>query len=139
MTDNDGEYRGLFKQHCRSHEIRLEKGLPKTPQQNGVAEIMNITIEEMIKCMLSDAKLLESSWAEAMCTTLDLINISLSALLNGDIPKRVWIEKDVSYKYLRVFGCRTYVHIPKDKISKPDNKVNECIFLSYGHDEFEYI
>ena len=37
-ADNDGEYRGPFEQYCRSHGIRLEKTVPKTPQQNGVVE-----------------------------------------------------------------------------------------------------
>lgn len=47
-----------------------------------------------------------------MRTTVDLINLSPSTHLDGDIPERVWTEKD--YKHLRVFGCRAYIHIPKD-------------------------
>ena len=86
--------------------------------------------------MFYDAKLPKSFWAEAMRTTVDLINFSPSAPLDGDVPKRVWIGKNVSYKHLRVFGCRVYVHIPKDKRSKLDDKAKECIFLGYGHEEF---
>ena len=51
--------------------IRLEKTVPKTPQQNGVAERMNRTICDRIGCMLSHAKLLKSFWGEAMRTTVD--------------------------------------------------------------------
>ena len=54
---NDGEYRGPFENYCKLHGIRLEKTVPKTPQQNGVAEKMNRTIEERIRCMLSYSKL----------------------------------------------------------------------------------
>ena len=59
----------------------------------------------------------------------DLINLSPSAPLDVNVPERVWTEKDVSYKHLRVFGCRAYVHIRKDKKSKLDDKAKECIFL----------
>ena len=137
-ADNGGEYRGPFEQYCRSHGIRLEKTVPKTPQQNGVAERMNRTIQERIRCMLSDAKLPKYFWGEAMRTAVDLINLSPSAPLDDDVPERVWTGKDVSYKHLRVFGCRAFVHIPKDERSKLDNKARECIFLGYAHEDFGY-
>ena len=88
--------------------------------------------------MLSDAKLPKSFWAEAMCTIVDLINLSLLVPLDGNVTERVYTRKDVSYKHLRVFGCRAYVHIPKDERSKFDDKAKECIFLGYGHKEFGY-
>ena len=37
-----------------------------------------------------------------------------------------------------MFGCRTFVHIPKDERSKIDVKAKPCIFLGYGHEEFRY-
>ena len=77
--------------------------------------------------MFYDAKLPKSFWPEAMRTTIDLINFSPSAPLDGDVPKRVWIWKNVSQKHLRVFGCRVYDHIPKDKRSKLDDKAKKCI------------
>ena len=56
-ANNGGEYRGPFEQYYRSHGIRLEKTVPKTAQQNGVAERMNRNICDRISCMLSHAKL----------------------------------------------------------------------------------
>ena len=88
-AENGGEYRGPFEQYCRSHGIKLEKMVPKTPQQNGVAERMNRTICDRIKCMLSHAKLPKSFWGEAMRKIVDLINLPPSYPLEGDIPKRV--------------------------------------------------
>ena len=99
---------------------------------------MNKTIEERIRCMLSHAKLPKSFLGEAMRTTVDLINLSPSVPLKGGVPERVWKRKDVSYDHLRVFGCRAFVHIPKDEWSKLDFKEKSCIFLGYGHEEFGY-
>jgi len=59
-ADNGGEYRGPFESYCKVHGIRLEKTPPKTPQLNGLAERMNRTIEERVRCMLSHAKLPKS-------------------------------------------------------------------------------
>lgn len=138
QEDNGGKYRGLFEYYCRLHGIKLEKSVPKTPQHNGVAKRMNRTIEERIRCMLSYAKLPKSFWGEAMRTAVDLINLSPPVPLNGDVPERVWRGKYVSYDPLRVFGCRAFVHILKDKRSKVDDKEKPCIFLGYGHEEFGY-
>ena len=88
--------------------------------------------------MLSDAKLPKSLWAEVMRTAVDLINISHSTPVDGTVPERVWSRKDVSCKHLRVFSCKTYVHIPKDKRSKLDDKAKECILFGCGHEEFGY-
>ncbi|PKI43124.1 hypothetical protein CRG98_036503 [Punica granatum] len=45
-SDNGGEYRGPFENYCRIHGIKLERTVPKTPQQNGLVEMMNRTIVE---------------------------------------------------------------------------------------------
>ena len=88
--------------------------------------------------MLSHSKVPKSFKGEAMRTLIDLINLSLSVLFKGDVPKKVWTKKDVSYDHLRVFGCRTFVHIPKDERSKLDVKAKPCIFSGYDHGEFGY-
>ena len=137
-ADNGGEYRGPLEQYCVDHGIKLEKTVPKTPQQNGVAERMNRTITERVKCMLSQAKLPKSFWGEAMRTAVDLINLSPSYALDGDIPEKVWTGKDISYNHLRVFGCRAFVHIPRDERAKLDANSKQCIFLGYAHDEYGY-
>ena len=42
--------------------------------------------------------------------------------LDGDVPNRVWFDKDVSYDHLKVFGCKACVHFPKNERSKLDVK-----------------
>ena len=88
--------------------------------------------------MLSHAKLPKSFWGEAMRIVVDLINLSPLYPLEGDIPEKVWTRKFVSFKHLRVFGCRAFVHVPRDKRSKLDSKTKQCIFLGYSNEEFGY-
>jgi transposase InsO family protein len=92
-TDNRGEYIGPFSAYCRSYGIRHEKVPPKTPQMNGVVERMNRTIAEKVRSMLSQAKLPKSFWGEVVRTAVDLINLSPSSPLNGEIPDEVWYGK----------------------------------------------
>ena len=65
-----------------------------------------------------------------MRSAIDLINFFASALLEGDVPSKVWTRKDVSYKHLRVFGYRVFVHILQDGRSKLDDRAKERIFFS---------
>ena len=103
--------------------------------------------------MLSHAKLPLTLWVEAMFTDVHIINLSPLVPLEGDIPQRVVMGKDVSYKHLRVFGCRVFIHIPRDERSKLAKTTKQflfhersklakttkqCIFLGYSEDEFAY-
>ena len=72
--------------------------------------------------MLLEAKLPNSFWAEAFNTVAYVINLSPAVALDGDVPNKVWFNKDVSYDHLKVFGCKTCVHVPKNDRSKLDVK-----------------
>ncbi|KAM2529201.1 hypothetical protein PS1_027217 [Malus domestica] len=138
-SDNGGEYTShQFREYCVKHGIRHEKTVPGTPQHNGVAERMNRTIMEKVRCMLRTAKLSKQFWGEAVRTACYLINRSPSVPLGLDVPERVWAGNDVSYSHLKVFGCKAFVHVPKEQRSKLDYKATSCIFLGYGDEDFGY-
>ena len=67
-----------------------------------------------------------------------MINRSPSVPLDFVIPQRVWIGKDVLYSHLKVFGCKTFMHVPNEQRSKLDDKATLCIFIKYGDAEFDY-
>ena len=52
-------------------------------------------------------------WVEAMNVACYLINKSPRAALDGKVADEAWTSSPVDYSGLRVFGCPTYVHIPK--------------------------
>ena len=72
--------------YCKYQGIRLEYIVPKTLEMNGLAERMNRTLMERVRSTLLHAKLSKSYWAEAMCTTIYLINGPPLVPLKGDIP-----------------------------------------------------
>ena len=45
---------------------------------------------------------------------------------------------DVPYSHFKVFGCKTFMHAPKEQRSKLDDKATPCIFIGYGDEEFGY-
>ena len=64
-TDNGGEYTSSeFERYLQEAGIRHEKTIPKTPEQNGVAERMNRTLIEAVRCMLSDSQLPKTFWVK---------------------------------------------------------------------------
>ena len=51
-SDNRREYiNGVFSEYCAAQGISMEKIIPGTPQQNGVAERMNRTLNERARSM----------------------------------------------------------------------------------------
>ena len=57
-SDNGGEYTSdPFFEVCQDEGIKRHFTIRKTPQQNGVAERMNRTLVEKVRCMLSHSGL----------------------------------------------------------------------------------
>lgn len=138
-SDNGGEYGDKrFRDFCASSGIKMEKTVPMTPQQNGVAERMNRTLNERARSMRIHAGLPNMLWAEAVNTAAYLINRGPSVPLDGEIPEEVWSGKEINLSHLKVFGCISYVHIDSTKRSKLDAKSQKCVFVGYGGDEFGY-
>ena len=83
-TDNGGEFTSKrLQSHLKACGIRHELTIPKTPEQNGVAERLNRTPIEMTRSMLLDAKLPQKFWEEAVSTAAFLRNRSPTSALEG--------------------------------------------------------
>ncbi|KAL0424733.1 UNVERIFIED_CONTAM: Retrovirus-related Pol polyprotein from transposon TNT 1-94 [Sesamum radiatum] len=128
-TDNGLEFcNQSFSNLCDECGIKRHKTNPYTPQQNGVAERMNRTLLEKVRCMLISSGLPKSFWGEALVTAAYLINRSPSVPLNGKIPESVWTGHAVDISSLRVFGCSAFVHQSVDKLAPRSQK---CVFIGY--------
>ena len=99
-----------------------------TPQQNGLAERMNGTLLDRVRCMLYGSGLSKHFWGEVVMTTCYLLNRTPSSAMNFKTPKERWFVKPFNYDYLRIFWCIAYVHQSEEKLKPRSIK---CIFLGY--------
>ena len=83
------------------------------PQHNGFSERMNRTLMEKDRSMLSDACLSQYYWAKVVDKTCYLVNRSSTLALVNKTSYEAWTGKRPSHSHLRVFGCDSFVHIPK--------------------------
>ncbi|GJY45240.1 retrotransposon protein, putative, ty1-copia subclass [Tanacetum coccineum] len=110
---------------------QLESGIARhltvaeTPQQNGLAERMNRTHFNKVRCLLIQSGLPDSFWPEATVTAAYLINRSPSTTLEKKTPMDLWSRHPANYKMLRIFGCVAYSHVNQGKL-KP--RAIKCIF-----------
>ena len=108
-----------FLQVCQDEGIVRHFTVRDTPQQNGVAERMNRTILEKVRCMLSNAGLGKQFWAEAVTYAGHLVNRLPSSALERKTPMEVWSGKPATdYDSLHVFGTITYYHVKESKLDR---------------------
>jgi hypothetical protein len=56
-SDNGGEFTSKeFMNYCNNHGIKRQSSVARTPQQNGVVERKNMTVQEMARTMIMDSK-----------------------------------------------------------------------------------
>ncbi|CAK1547641.1 unnamed protein product [Leptosia nina] len=122
-TDNGTEYLNKnFTNYLKLHGINHQTSTPYTPQQNGLSERMNRTLLEKARCMLINANLQKSLWAEAIRTAAYITNRTPTRALNYKTPEEVWSGRKPNLSHMRIFGCEAMMHIPKEKLKKWDSK-----------------
>lgn len=138
-TDWGGEYiNNDFDKFLLENGISHQKSAVYSPQQNGLAERMNRTIIEKVRCMLIDAALSLGFWAEAVQTAVFILNNIPCRGNNNKSPEEFWSGKQGDTSLLKVFGCKAMVHIPDQKRKKLDAKSVECIYLGPAEDMKAY-
>jgi transposase InsO family protein len=81
-TDNGGEYTSKeFVSFCKLVGVGKEPIVPHNPQQNGIAERKNISIEKTMKALLNDRGLSMYLWGEAAMTAIYVQNRSPHCIL----------------------------------------------------------
>ena len=138
-SDNGRQYiDGGFSEYCAAQGIRMEKTIPGTPQQNGVTERMNRTLNEHVRSMRLHAGLPKTFQANAVSTAAYLINRELLVPMEFRLPEEVWSGKEVKFSHLKVFGCVFYVHADSGAHGKLDAKSKICFFIGYDDEKFGY-
>ena len=132
-SDRGGEYitnklQAVFEQSGIEHQTTMTE----SPQSNGVAERMNRTLWNQVRCMIYSAALREQWWAEAIMTAAYIHNRLVHSTTNGKTPMELWsaVKPDVSH--MRVFGCVCYAHVPHSRRRKTGPQSVKCLFIGYS-------
>ena len=137
-TDNGSEYlNAVLGDFYKEKGIKHERTVPYTPQQNGKAERLNRTLMEKVRAMLADSGLPKALWAEAIVTASLLRNVS-PFKDNAKTPFQMFYGKAPSIARLRTFGCRAYIHTPKEKRGKLDDVSTPGIMVGYAENTKGY-
>ncbi|KAA0045569.1 putative retroelement pol polyprotein [Cucumis melo var. makuwa] len=116
-TDNALEFLSNdFNFLCNEFGISKHIIVAYTPQQNKVAERMNRTLMERVKCMILEAKISEHFWAEALAIATYTVNRSLCVSIDAKTPEERWTGATHKLSNLKLFGCTSYAYIKQSKI-----------------------
>ena len=105
-----------FEDFLTSEGIVRRHSTRNRPQQNGMAERGNRTVDEHATAMLHEANLPPSFRALAVAAYIHVSNMHPSARIGDETtPYELWYKSKPDVSHLRVWGCLAYVHVQKDK------------------------
>lgn len=112
--------------------------LPAHSQQNGKAERVIRSINNMLRTLLIQAGLPLPYWVEALQTATHLFNLHPTKTLHYSTPHQALFGSPPSYSQLRVFGCRCYPNLSATTPHNLTPRSSDCIFLGYPKDHKGY-
>jgi len=121
-----------------SHTFFLSKGMhlrmscPHTSPQNGHAERMIRSINNVVRSLLFQASMPPAYWVEGLHTATHLLNILPTKTLQGSTPHQVLFGIAPTYSHLRVFGCACYPNLSAMAPHKLAPRSALCVFLGYS-------
>lgn len=133
-SDNGKEFcTSKLRKFCESHGLKQEYTCTYTPQQNSVAERMNRTILDKVRCMFIDTNLPKSLWGEAVRCAVYQINRSPTKALEerrSTIPAEMFGKINDSNR-LKIFGSKAwYYKLPRENKLEPRGE--EAFMVGYG-------
>jgi hypothetical protein len=138
-SDNGSEFKNLqVEEYLEEEGIKHEFSAPYTPQQNGVVERKNRTLNDMARIMLGEYKTPERFWWEAMNIACHAINrLYLHCLVKKTSYKLLTGNKP-NVSYFRVFGRKCYILVKKGRHLKFAPKAVEGFLLGYDSNTKAY-
>jgi hypothetical protein len=131
-SDRGGEYfSGDFSDFCVEHDIIHERTPPYSPQSNGVAEIKNHTLTDLVNAKLDTLGLSKEWWGEAILTACHVLN-KVPTKNKEFTPFEEWEKKKLNISYLCTWGCLAKVDVSINKKRKLGQKIVDCVFLGYA-------
>ncbi|CAM8907435.1 unnamed protein product [Rhodiola kirilowii] len=121
-----------FARFCDEQDIVHQFSSPITPQQNGVVERRNRTVQEMTRVMLYAKNVPLNLWAEAMLTATYVLNRVLIRPGMDKTSYELWKGRKPIVKHFHVFGSTCYILTDREQRQKLDRMCDEGLFLGYS-------
>ena len=138
VTDGAKEYNSkAWNDFCRDNGIRHEVSAPYIPEDNGKIERTWGTIVGMSRCMLEQARMPKTFWTHALRVAFYVKNRCVHSS-HGRTPCELMYGTPPDLSNLRVFGCKAFVHVERDR-KKLDARASEGVFLGYSGNANAYI
>nr|GEV29543.1 uncharacterized mitochondrial protein AtMg00810-like [Tanacetum cinerariifolium] len=132
-NDNGTEFKNHdLNQFCGMKGIKREFSVPRTPQQNSIAERKNMTLIEPVRTMLADSLLPIPFWAEAVNTACYVQNKVLVTKPHNKTPYELLLGRTPSIGFMRPFGCPVTILNTLDPLGKFDGKADEGFLVGYS-------
>nr|GFC10740.1 retrovirus-related Pol polyprotein from transposon TNT 1-94 [Tanacetum cinerariifolium] len=130
--NNETEFKNSdLNQFCGVKGIKREFSVPRTPQQNGIAERKNRTLIEAARTLLADSLLPIPFWAEAVNTACYVQNRVLVTKPHNKTPYELLHGRLPSIGFMRPFGCLVTILNTLDPLGKFQGKVDEGFLIGY--------
>ncbi|GAK66588.1 uncharacterized protein PAN0_013c4811 [Moesziomyces antarcticus] len=129
-SDNGGEYINReLEAFLKDEGIIHERTSPYAPEQNGVAERLNRTLFNQVRCMMIQSGAPGNLWGDALLHAVYLNN-RLPTKGNGfQTPYLALFGRHAELDMLRTFGCSAFAHVPAERRGKLDNRAVPCVYL----------
>jgi hypothetical protein len=138
-SGNGGEFTSKeFMDYCIRHGIKRKFFVARTPQQNGVVERKNKTVQEMARTMLMDSKLTDIFWTQEMHIEVHIQNRLMLIKNTNKTPYELWKGRPTNVKHFRVFGSKCYIKREDDRMGKFDSHVDKGVLVGYSSTRKEY-
>jgi transposase InsO family protein len=142
-NDGGGEYvSSEFLKFLKEKGILWENTNANTPQENGISERLNRTLNNAVRAMLEDTepRLGKSFWTHAVKHATYIKNRVPTRALPPDLTLyEAYYEKKPSVALLRIFSCKAWVHIPEHLRSKLGSKSRLCLYLGHAENKKAFV
>ncbi|KAK2414909.1 bromodomain-containing protein [Trifolium repens] len=138
-SDHGGEFENEpFENFCEEHGILHEFSSPRTPQQNGVVERKNRSLQEMARTMMHENNLEKFFSAEAVNTACYIQNRIYTRPILNKTTYELFRGRKPNISYFHQFGCTCYILNNKVHLKKFDSKACKGIFIGYSERSKSY-
>ncbi|KAK2372230.1 putative mitochondrial protein [Trifolium repens] len=127
-----------FDDFCAAEGIKHEYSSPITPQQNGIVERKNRTIQESARVMLHAKNVPYHFWAEAMNTACYVHNRVTLRKGTTFTLYELWKDRKPTVKHFHIFGSECFILADREPRRKLDPKSEKGFFLGYSTNSRAY-